>query len=287
MFNKKKIAELKGFGFLLQNDNEHFSVRFISKAGNFTTSEMESISKIANKYGKGYIGLTTRLSIEVPWINGNDIESVIKEAKELGLTHGGTGKKLRPLVACKGTICLHGNIDTQGICNKLAELHFAQDTPSKCKVTVTGCANNCSKASLNDIGIMGLTIPEFNLDKCVGCGMCANSCRQKALTIIDKKIVFDKSKCVDCGNCVRSCKLGAATCKKKGAQIYIGGRFGRSYRFGTNLGKVFEEDEICNAVEKILNYYIENGIPGERICHLMDRLGEEKVLRAICNLLDV
>lgn len=27
--------------------------------------------------------------------------------------HGGTGKKVRPLVSCKGTVCVHGLYDTQ------------------------------------------------------------------------------------------------------------------------------------------------------------------------------
>ncbi len=281
MYSSDKIAELKGEGFLLQNDKEYFSVRFISKAGNMTSEEINSVAHIAKKYGRGYIGFTTRLSVEVPWINGNDIEALKEEAKALNLNHGGTGKKIRPLVACKGSICLHGNIDTQGICNKLSEKEFGQDTPSKCKIAVAGCANNCSKANLNDIGIIGLTVPKLNNDKCVGCGMCIKACRQKALEINNKKVVFNQDKCVNCGNCVRVCKTGGFTVKEKGAQVHIGGRFGREYRFGTNIGRIFNEDEIFNAVDVILKYYREHGQPLERISHVMDRLGEETVIEAI------
>ena len=119
MVSAKRQKEMKALGFLLQNDKEHYSVRFLSKAGNFTVKELNNINKIAEKYGRGYSGLTTRLQIEVPWIKDEDAEKVIQEAKALGLRHGGTGQKVRPLVACKGTVCLHGNIDTQAICREL------------------------------------------------------------------------------------------------------------------------------------------------------------------------
>ena len=28
---------------------------------------------------------------------------------------------------------------------------------------------------------------EFNLEKCVGCGLCVSACRQKALKVVDTK----------------------------------------------------------------------------------------------------
>ena len=170
--NKKRQNELKALGFLLQNDKEHFSVRILSKAGNYTTEEMKNINYLADKYGRGYVGVTTRLQLEIPWIKDTDVESFMEEAKKLGLRHGGTGRKVRPLVSCKGTVCLHGNINTQEICRQLEEKYFAADMNHKFKINIAGCANNCSKVNINDIGIIGRNVPEFNLEKCVGCGLC-------------------------------------------------------------------------------------------------------------------
>lgn len=64
--NKKRQAEMKGLGFLLQNDKEHYAVRFLSRAGNYTTDELEKLKYLADKYGRGYIGFTTRLQVEIP-----------------------------------------------------------------------------------------------------------------------------------------------------------------------------------------------------------------------------
>ena len=281
MVNAQRQKELKALGCLLQNDKEHFAIRLLGRAGNFTVQELRDIAMLAEKYGRGYVGETTRLQVEIPWIKDEDVEKFLEEAKSLGLRHGGTGQKVRPLIACKGTVCLHGNIDTQEICRKLEDKYFGTDTPHKCKIGVVGCANNCAKANINDIGILGRTIPEFNLDKCVGCGLCVKSCRQKALEVVDKKVVHNKDLCVDCGECVRVCKLQAATAKEKGAEIFVGGRFGRGIRLGDSLGKIFKEEEIIPQVDKIMDYYRKVGNKGERISGVMDRIGKDKFIEEV------
>ncbi|MCH5138841.1 4Fe-4S binding protein [Clostridiaceae bacterium UIB06] len=286
MVNAKRQKEMKALGFLLQNDKKHYAVRFLSKAGNFTVEELNNINKIAEKYGQGYSGLTTRLQIEVPWIKDEDAEKVMQEAKELGLRHGGTGQKVRPLVACKGTVCLHGNIDTQEICRQLESKYFGTDTPHKCKIGVVGCANNCAKANINDIGIMGRAIPEFNLDNCVGCGLCVEGCRQKSLQIEDKKVVYNEELCVSCGECARVCKTNAVTWKEKGAEIFVGGRFGRGIRIGDSLGRIFKDEEIVPVVDKIMEYYREVANKGERVSGVMDRVGKEKFIADVLSKLD-
>ncbi|GEP63811.1 sulfite/nitrite reductase [Clostridium beijerinckii] len=281
MVNEKRQKEMKALGFLLQNDREHYAVRFLSRAGNFTVEELNNINGIAKKYGRGYSGLTTRLQIEVPWIKDEDAEKVMEEAKSFGLRHGGTGQKIRPLVACKGTVCLHGNIDTQAICRELEEKYFATDTPHKCKIGIVGCANNCAKANINDIGIMGKTIPEFNLDNCVGCGICVKGCRQKALEVVNRKVVYHEELCVSCGECSRLCRTNAVGIKEKGAEIFVGGRFGRGIRIGDSLGKIFKEKDIVFVVDKIMECYREIGVKGERISTVMDRVGKEKFISEV------
>lgn len=281
MVNEKRQKEMKALGFLLQNDKEHYAVRFLSRAGNFTIEELNSINKISQKYGRGYSGMTTRLQIEVPWIKDEDAEKVMEEAKALGLRHGGTGQKIRPLVACKGTVCLHGNIDTQAICRELEDKYFGTDTPHKCKIGIVGCANNCAKANINDIGIMGRTIPEFNLDNCVGCGLCVKGCRQKALEVVDGKVVYNKDLCVSCGECIRLCRTNAVAIKETGAEIFVGGRFGRGIRIGDSLGKIFKKEEIVPTVDKIMEYYRKVGIKGERISTVIDRVGKDKFIQDV------
>lgn len=281
MVSAQRQKELKSLGFLLQNDREHYAVRLLGRAGNFTTEQLKNLSYLADKYGRGYLGVTTRLQIEIPWVKDEDVEDFIREAEELGLRHGGTGQKIRPLVACKGTVCLHGNINTQEICRKLEDKYFGCDTPHKCKIGIVGCANNCAKANINDIGIMGRGVPGFHLDKCIGCGLCVKGCRQKALQIVDKKVVYDKELCVKCGECARLCRTKGIVFTEKGAEIFVGGRFGRGMRMGDSLGKIFKEEEIIPVVDKIMDYYKKVGQKGERISHVMDKIGKDKFIEEV------
>ncbi len=46
-------------------------------------------------------------------------------------------------------------------------------------------------------------------EKCVGCGICEDSCGFEAISIIDGKAVIDKDLCVGCGLCKEMCPLEA------------------------------------------------------------------------------
>lgn len=285
--NPKRQKELRTLGFVLQNDKEHFSVKFLSKAGSFTIHELRSIANIAEKYGRGHVNQNVRLQIEVPWIKDEDVENVIEEAKLVGLKHGGGREKIKVSVACKGVMCSHGNIDTKKIYSELEEKYLnVKNVPYKCKIGAVGCINNCGKANINDIGIMGRSVPDFHTEKCIGCGLCVKVCKENSLSLVDKKVVFNKDLCVNCGDCIRACKFGAAYEKQNGAEILVGGRFGRKIRIGDSLGRIFKQDEVVSVVDVILEYYIKNGQQGERISSLIDRIGKEKFIHEVLNIFD-
>ena len=151
----ERIAELKGKGFLLMKDKEHFNVRLVVPAGCMEADKMAKICEIANKYGSGVIMPTVRFSMEVPGIKYEDVENVMKEGDEAGIIYGGTGARVRPIVPCKGTECKWGLIDTQKIGMEIHDAFYAAPAPHKFKINVTGCPNNCAKVQFNDLGIMG------------------------------------------------------------------------------------------------------------------------------------
>ena len=45
----------------------------------------------------------------------------------------------------------------------------------------------------------------YSSSKCIGCGICIETCKQSALTQGEKGIITDKSICVNCGECTQSC----------------------------------------------------------------------------------
>ncbi len=271
--SKEELAELKGQGFIKQREGNYFAVRILSHAGNLNSKEMMEIAEIAEKYGQGYMGFTTRLCVEVPWIAYENIPAVKKQLKEAKLYSGGTGAKVRPLVACKGTVCSQGLLDTQKLCNTLHEQYFTYTLPSKFKIGIAGCPNNCTKAQLHDLGLMGQMIPKLDEERCNGCGLCTHSCRAGAISIENKKAIIDRGKCVDCGKCVQACKRRAMTSQASGIALFVGGRFGRRHRLGDRIPGLFSYEEIPDLVGKILEFYKKHGKERERFADTLERVG--------------
>ena len=155
----QQVREAKERGFLFNRDRAHFSGRILTGNGVLTAGQLEAIARAAQKYGNGTAALTTRLTVEVQGIPFEKIDAFCTELSQAGLTTGGTGKRVRPIVACKGTVCVFGLIDTQALATQMHRRFYegyAHVTlPHKFKIAVGGCPNNCVKPDLNDFGVVG------------------------------------------------------------------------------------------------------------------------------------
>ena len=55
---------------------------------------------------------------------------------------------------------------------------------------------------------------EFNINKCIGCGVCVEKCPIEAISLIDGNVHDDKNKCIGCGVCVHHCPEDARSIKR-------------------------------------------------------------------------
>ena len=285
---KEDIISVKGRGFLQNRGTECFSGRIVSIGGLFSPHQLRAIADCAEKFGEGKVIFTSRLSAEISGIPFDKIDAAEEFIKECGLSFGGTGAKVRPITACKGTTCVYGNIDTQALAKTIHERFYVvmRDVklPHKFKIGVGGCPNSCIKPSLNDVGVEGCRAFAFDADKCRGCQKCvvAESCPSKAVSFDNGKAVIDAAKCKKCGVCVGKCPFGAVPKKAESAcRIFVGGTWGKSQRMGTLLSGVFSYDEVPDVIEKVMLWYKENGLPKERLGAAIDRLGVEVLEAAI------
>ena len=220
MSTAEEIKALKGRGWLVNKGGETFSARVVTVSGKMTTEQMQVLAAAAQKFGRGELTLTSRMSVEVPGIPASMIEAFEAALAAVGLSVGGTGPRVRPVVACKGTLCPHGLIDTFSLVA----------LPAKFKIGVGGCPNNCVKPTLNDIGIVGAVLP--------GGG--------------------------------------------RGYRIFLGGHWGRTGAAGREMPSLLpDEESVLAFIEKVLSFYKDNGLPGERFCKTLDRLGFERVLSVL------
>ena len=115
MLTNEQITNVKARGFLRNKGTDCFSGRVVTVAGLFTPNELHTIAECAEKFGNGKVIFTSRLAAEIIGIPFDQIPAAEAFVEEHGLHFGGTGAKVRPITACKGTTCVFGNIDTQAI----------------------------------------------------------------------------------------------------------------------------------------------------------------------------
>lgn len=292
---KEQIREVKSRGFLLNRGTECFSGRIVTAAGLFTPEELRTVAEVAEKFGNGKVIMTSRLAAELEGIPFEKIPEAEKFANEHGLYFGGTGAKIRPVTACKGTTCIYGNIDTQTLAKLIYDKFYIGmkdiKLPHKFKIGVGGCPNSCMKPSLNDLGIEGCKAFSFDTELCRGCKKCGvlESCPSRAVSMLGDKAVIDESECTKCGLCVGKCPFGAVPKEAESVcRIYVGGTWGKKQRMGTLLPGTYSFAEIPDLIEKVMLWFKENAYAKERLGAAIDRLGTDKLIAALAtnDLLD-
>ena len=279
-----EIKRVKGLGFLNNKGTDLFNGRVITVNGKITAAQAKVIAEAAEKYGNGEITFTTRLTVEVKGIHFDHIEPFREYVAQAGLQTGGTGAMVRPIVSCKGTTCQYGLYDTFALSEKIHERFYlgyrGVKLPHKFKIATGGCPNNCVKPNLNDIGIVGQMIPDFDKDSCKGCKKCKieATCPMGAAKVTDGVLNIDENVCIHCGRCVGKCPFNAIKGGTAGYRVYIGGRWGKKVAHGQPLTKIVtSEEEVLDIVEKAILLFREQGVAGERFSDTIERIGFEKV----------
>ncbi len=279
---------VKGLGFVVNKGTDEFSARIITRNGRVTADQAACVAEAAKKFGSGHVALTSRLTFEVQGIPYEKIDEFIEFLKKEDLETGGTGSVVRPVIACKGTVCRFGIIDTFDIAENMhADFYEGYRTvklPHKFKIAIGGCPNNCMKPTTNDIAVVGQYVPNYDKDLCVGCKVCnpEDVCPMFAITVEDtsegRKMMIDTEICNNCGLCIEACPFDAIPDGEKKYKVYVGGRWGKFNNEALPLSKLVDtEQELMDIVEKMILLYREQGNTGERVSQTVSRIGLEDV----------
>ena len=270
-------AALKKGGFMRQKQKNNFSLRLAVVGGNLTSKNLQKIAEVAEKFGDGHVHLTSRQSIEIPFIKLDDIEEVKEELAKGDCKPGVCGPRVRTVTACQGNqVCPSGNIDSNHIAQELDKRYFARELPHKFKFGVTGCQNNCLKAEENDVGIKGAMTVSWKEDACIQCGVCEKACRTGAITIQDGKVSVEESKCNYCGRCAKACPTDAWD-TQTGYLVSFGGLFGNRIHKGEELLPVITSEEtLFRVTDAAIQFFDDHAIPSERFQYTIERVGIDK-----------
>ena len=181
-------------------------------------------------------------------------------------------------------MCPFACYDTSSFAKRIEKAVFPHDLHFK--IALTGCPNDCAKVRMHDFGIMGMTLPQFEPDRCISCGACVRACKKKstgALTGVNYRPQRDHQRCIGCGECIINCPNMAWTrSKKKYYRLTIMGRTGKKNpRLGEDFLKWTDEETITKIILNTYDYvteYIAKDAPGgkEHIGYIVDRTGFEE-----------
>lgn len=270
-------ASLKSGGIIMQRDDDFFAIRLKLPGGIISADKLARISEVAQRYGQGNVRLTARQGIEIPWIKFEKIEAARKELAVAGLELGPCGARVRTVTACPGLpICRKALEDSQRFARMIDSRFSGLSLPHKFKATVSACPNACSGPLESDIGFCAATKPQLEKKACIGCGLCLDICKEKALILEDGFPMLKKDRCIFCADCIDCCPTGAWKSERSGYTVYAGGRIGRHPILGKKIAEFVDEETGLNLIQRCLEFYRQHGKRGERFGDLITSIGFDR-----------
>lgn len=285
---------LKKNAFRVTRERGMTASRIRVPGGHLEAKYLALIQKIAEIYGNGTVHITSRQGFELPGIRLEDMPKVNELLQPvitgLGINQEEAGKGYpasgtRNVTACIGNrVCPYACYDTTAFAQRIEQAIYPNDLHFK--IALTGCPNDCAKVRMHDFGIMGMTEPHWEADRCVSCEACVKYCKKKsvgALSLENFRPRRNAEQCIGCGECVINCPTRAWTrSSEKYYRLTLLGRSGKKNpRLGEDFIKWADEDSIVKIILNTYDYvehYINRTAPGgkEHIGYIVDRTGFEE-----------
>ena len=142
-------------GVIIQRDKATYAVAPHIPCGVVSAETLRKIADVAEKYNAAAMKITSAARIAIVGLKEEDIDNVWAD---LGLSRGAAvGLCVRSVKACPGTtFCKRGKQDSLTVGMKLDEIYHGMELPSKLKIGVSGCSNQCAETCIKDIALVGI-----------------------------------------------------------------------------------------------------------------------------------
>ncbi|MDO7788981.1 dissimilatory-type sulfite reductase subunit alpha [Desulforamulus aquiferis] len=288
---------------------EHFhTVRLNQPSGwYYHTKALRQVCDVWEKYGSGLTNLHGSTGdVILLGTKTEHIQTIFDEVsafEEHPFDLGGSGSNLRTPSSCAGPArCEFAMIDSTDICHDLTNefqdyLHRPM-WPYKCKIKVSGCPNDCvASIARSDISIQGTWRDDIKINQeavrayaAEGFdiqGLVVDKCPTKCMSFDGNELTIDNPNCTRCMHCINKMCKALRPGDDRGATILIGGK--APILQGAMMGWVIVPfmkleppyEELKEFLEKVWEWWDENGKTRERVGELILRLGMRNFLRAV------
>lgn len=141
-------------GAVLQRDKTTYAIVPHLALGIVTPAELRKIAEVAEKYQAQALKITSATRIAIIGIKEEDIE---RAWQDLGMAPGAAvGLCVRSIKSCPGnSFCRLGQQDSLALGAELDKRYHGLELPSKFKIGVSGCLNQCAESGIKDLGFVG------------------------------------------------------------------------------------------------------------------------------------
>lgn len=134
-----------------------------------TVEQAKVIAEISERYGRGYLEITTRHSIQLHWIRDEDAPEIFAEMERVNLTTDMCGQAypaarygdVRNIVTCPVSGLQRGELfDVIPLVKRAVNFFTGNpdflDLPKKFKIAISACPLNCVRPEMHDLGLIGV-----------------------------------------------------------------------------------------------------------------------------------
>ncbi len=270
----------------------------------YTTKALRSICDLWERHGSGLTNLHGSTGdIILLGTKTDEVEGTFAELTQAGFDLGGSGSVIRTPSACVGPArCEWACFDTLGLIYDVT-MHY-QDSihrpsfPYKFKIKASGCANDCVAAIARaDLSVLGTWRGPIEVDQAAVAAYATDGidlqadvcdrCPSKCMSWDGETLAIADEWCVRCMHCLNVLPKALRPGPERGATIMIGAK--APIVHGAMISSVLVPfmkleppyTEFFALVDKILDFWAEEGKNRERVGELIQRVGLGNFVEAI------
>jgi sulfite reductase beta subunit-like hemoprotein len=140
-------------------------VRIKVPYGGITADQLDLLASVAERYSRGWGHLTTRLNVQIHFVQLERVPDLLRELAAVGLTtREACGDTVRNVTGCHlAGACPYEVLDispwAEATFRHFLHHPYAQRLPRKFKINFSGCATDCGQAMFNDVGVVAVSRP--------------------------------------------------------------------------------------------------------------------------------